>query len=128
MSTEVLPSQLVGEGSAESDLTEQDLQTIVEQALQQILAGDRVLAIVPDKTRDDNTDLLFPFTADVLRARDVSQFDVLVAPLGTGRENVDHEIWRALHVGIGQDMALRCGNKEQVRLDDVPFRENHVEG
>ena len=80
MSTEVLPSQLVGEGSAESDLTEQDLQTIVEQVLkEQILAGDRVLAIVPDKTRDDNTDLLFPFTADVLRARDVSQFDVLVA-------------------------------------------------
>ena len=79
MSTEVLPSQLVGEGSAESDLTEQDLQTIVEQALQQILADERVLAIVPDKTRDDNTDVLFPFTADVLRARDVSRFDVLVA-------------------------------------------------
>jgi len=80
VSTEVLPSQIVGEGSAESDLTEQDLQTIVEQVLkEQILAGDRVLAIVPDKTRDDNTDLLFPFTADVLRARDVSQFDVLVA-------------------------------------------------
>ena len=79
MSTEVLPSQLVGEGSAESDLTEQDLQTIVEQALEQVLADERVLAIVPDKTRDDNTDVLFPFTADVLRARNVAQFDVLVA-------------------------------------------------
>ena len=79
MSTEVLPSQLVGEGSAESDLTEKDLQTIVEQALEPILAGERVLAIVPDKTRDDNTDVLFPFAADVLGAHDVAQFDVLVA-------------------------------------------------
>ena len=79
MSTEVLPSQLLGEGSPDSDLTEQDLQAIVEQALDPILSSERVLAIVPDKTRDDNTDLLFPFTADVLGARDVAQFDVLVA-------------------------------------------------
>ncbi len=79
MSTEVLPSQLLGEGSPDSDLTEQDLQTIVEQALEPILSGERVLAIVPDKTRDDNSDLLFPFAADVLGARDVAQFDVLVA-------------------------------------------------
>ena len=79
MSTEVLPSQLLGEGSPDSDLTEQDLQAIVEQALEPILSSERVLAIVPDKTRDDNTDLLFPFTAEVLSARDVAQFDVLVA-------------------------------------------------
>jgi lactate racemase len=79
VSTEVLPSQLLGEGSPDSDLTEQDLQAIVEQALEPILSSERVLAIVPDKTRDDNTDLLFPFTADVLGARDVAQFDVLVA-------------------------------------------------
>jgi nickel-dependent lactate racemase len=79
VSTEVLPSQLLGEGSPDSDLTEQDLHTIVEQALEPILSGERVLAIVPDKTRDDNTDQLFPFTVDVLGAHDVAQFDVLVA-------------------------------------------------
>ncbi|HEX7294534.1 MAG TPA: lactate racemase domain-containing protein [Pyrinomonadaceae bacterium] len=79
MSTEVLPSQLIGKGSAESDLTEKDLQSIIEEALEPILTGERVLAIVPDKTRDDNTDLLFPFAGDVLRAADVAQFDVLVA-------------------------------------------------
>ena len=79
MSTEILAQQLVGEGSAESDLTEHELHTIVEQALEPILSGERVLAIVPDKTRDDNTDQLFPFTVDVLGARNVAQFDVLVA-------------------------------------------------
>ena len=79
MSTEILAQQLVGEGSPESDLTEHELHTIVEQALEPILSGERVLAIVPDKTRDDNTDQLFPFTVDVLGTRNVAQFDVLVA-------------------------------------------------
>jgi nickel-dependent lactate racemase len=79
VSTEVLPCQLVGEGSPDSDLTEKELQAIVEQALESIVPGERVLAVVPDKTRDDNTDLLFPFAADVLGARDVRQFDALVA-------------------------------------------------
>ena len=41
--------------------------------------GSRVLAIIPDKTRDDNTDLLFPFAATVLSKRKVSKFDGLVA-------------------------------------------------
>ena len=79
MSTEVLSYQLVGEGSAESDLTDQQLTAIAEQALEPILPGERVLAIVPDKTRDDNTDLLFPFVTDVLGAREVARLDVLVA-------------------------------------------------
>src|SRR5262249_53371809 len=39
----------------------------------------RVLGIIPDKTRDDNTDLLFPFAAEILAGRQVSQFDGLVA-------------------------------------------------
>ena len=79
MSTEVLPYQVVGKGSPDSDLTKKDLEAIVEQALEPIVPEERVLAIVPDKTRDDNTDLLFPYTADVLAAREVRQFDVLVA-------------------------------------------------
>src|SRR5207253_8698556 len=37
------------------------------------------LAIVPDKTRDDNTDLLFPFAAEILAKRDIAQFDALIA-------------------------------------------------
>lgn len=38
----------------------------------------RVLAIIPDKTRDDNTDLLFPFVAETLAARNIAQLDALV--------------------------------------------------
>lgn len=79
MSTEVLPYQLAGEGSPESDLTALELRTIVEQALEPIRSGERVLAIVPDKTRDDNSDLLFPFAVDLLSARDLARFDALIA-------------------------------------------------
>jgi len=41
--------------------------------------GDRVLAIIPDKTRDDNTHLLFPIADDFLARRGVASFDALVA-------------------------------------------------
>lgn len=39
----------------------------------------RVLAIIPDKTRDDNTDILFPCAAEILAERQVAKFDALVA-------------------------------------------------
>jgi nickel-dependent lactate racemase len=51
----------------------------MEQGLMSIAPGARVLAIIPDKTRDDNTDILFPFAAEILAARKVEQFDALVA-------------------------------------------------
>ena len=38
-----------------------------------------MLAIIPDKTRDDNTHLLFPMAAQFLARRNVAQFDALVA-------------------------------------------------
>jgi nickel-dependent lactate racemase len=41
--------------------------------------GERVLAIIPDKTRDDNTHVLFPLAADFLAQRGVASFDALVA-------------------------------------------------
>ncbi len=79
MSTEVLPYQVVGEGSPESDLTEHELHTIVEQTLEPIAHGERVLAIVPDRTRDDNTDLLFPSALQLLNDRGLRSFDALIA-------------------------------------------------
>ena len=79
MSTDVSASQVIGEGSAELELTPTVLSAIVEQALDPIHPGERVLAIVPDKTRDDNTDLLFPIAAEVLARRSVAQFDALIA-------------------------------------------------
>lgn len=41
--------------------------------------GERVLAIIPDKTRDDNTHVLFPIANEFLTKRGVAAFDVLVA-------------------------------------------------
>jgi len=78
MSSKPAPS-FIGRGSPELDLSPGELREILEQALLRIAPGARVLAIIPDKTRDDNTDLLFPFTADILNARQVAQFDALVA-------------------------------------------------
>jgi len=55
------------------------LAAIVCEALNVIQRGERVLAIIPDKTRDDNTHLLFPIADKFLRERGVACFDALVA-------------------------------------------------
>ena len=72
-------SGIIGFGGPEADLSTEDLRRIVEDALVRIGPGSKVLVIVPDKTRDDNTDVLFPFAADFLRGRAVEKLDVLVA-------------------------------------------------
>lgn len=51
----------------------------IHQALDAVQPGERVLAIIPDKTRDDNTDLLFPIANQFLSERGVACFDALVA-------------------------------------------------
>ena len=76
--TKIAPT-VVGEGSASTDLAPRELRQILEQALLHIAPDARVLAIIPDKTRDDNTDLLFPFAAEILSARGVAKYDALVA-------------------------------------------------
>ena len=70
---------IVGRGAPDMDLSPEELRAIVVAALAQIPVGARVLAIIPDKTRDDNTHLLLPFAAEVLSGRQVAQFDALVA-------------------------------------------------
>ena len=52
---------------------------LIHDALDVIQRGERVLAIIPDKTRDDNTDLIFPIANQFLRERGVACFDALVA-------------------------------------------------
>ncbi len=76
MSTKPAPST-IGHGSPEADLLPHELHAILEQALLTIGPDARVLAIISDKTRDDNTDILFPFAAEILAARNVAQFDAL---------------------------------------------------
>src|ERR1041385_943187 len=56
-----------------------DLITIIHDALEVVQPAERVLAIIPDKTRDDNTHLLFPIANEFLAERGVSSFDALVA-------------------------------------------------
>ena len=71
--------RLYGEGSPESDLRASDLRSILMEAMSEIAPRSRVLAIIPDKTRDDNTDILFPIAAEILALQGVSEFDALVA-------------------------------------------------
>ncbi|MBA3351821.1 MAG: DUF2088 domain-containing protein [Blastocatellia bacterium] len=68
-----------GKGSPDMALGDDELRAIVRDSLASVAAGTRVLAIIPDKTRDDNTHVLFPAAADVLAERSVAQFDALVA-------------------------------------------------
>jgi nickel-dependent lactate racemase len=78
MSTELLTPSLAGESSIEG-LESPTLTAIVQQALDVIQPGERVLAIIPDKTRDDNTHQLFPIATEFLTKREVASFDALVA-------------------------------------------------
>ena len=87
-----------GSGSKDADLLPDDLRKIVEDALTDIKAGSRVLAVVPDKTRDDNTHLLFPFAAQILERRNVEKFDALVAQ-GTHVRMTSGEKYDKLGVG-----------------------------
>jgi len=78
MSSIAIPT-VIGRGAPELSLSPSELREILAEALDDIVGGERVLAIIPDKTRDDNTHLLLPFAADILSSKRVGQFDALVA-------------------------------------------------
>ena len=59
-----------------------------------------MLAIIPDKTRDDNTDLLFPIATEFLARRSVAAFDALVAQ-GTHPPMSQAQKLAKIGVGIG---------------------------
>lgn len=102
MSTRPAPST-VGKGAPELDLSPAEMRSIVEEALLTVGPGARVLAIVPDKTRDDNTDVLFPFAAEILAARGAAQFDALVAQ-GTHMPMTEAE--KRAKVGLAEGASL----------------------
>jgi nickel-dependent lactate racemase len=60
-------------------LSTEEMRAIVREALSGVRPGTRVLAVIPDKTRDDSTDLLFPMVSQELQARGAGSFDALVA-------------------------------------------------
>jgi len=78
MSTDLVALSVVGESSLDG-LDPSTLTAIVRQALDVIQPGERVLAIIPDKTRDDSTHQLFPAASEFLVKRGVASFDALVA-------------------------------------------------
>src|SRR6476620_5901285 len=74
-----LDSTVLGTGAASADLRVNDMQPIVEEALHGLASGSRVLAIVSDRTRDDNTPELFPLVSQTLARIGASSLDVLIA-------------------------------------------------
>lgn len=99
----------IGYGAAECSLSIDQMREIVTEGLSEVAPGSRVLAIVPDRTRDDNTHLLFPLAADALISRGVEAPDVLVAQ-GTHPAMPEAETL----VKIGMDSAAR-GSANNVR-------------
>jgi lactate racemase len=69
----------IGIGSPEADLDTFEMHGIAETVLNDVPNGFRILAIIPDKTRDDNTHILFPIVSAILQQKGVTQLDVLVA-------------------------------------------------
>ena len=88
-------------------LTPADLRQAVRDAVRVVPPGARVLAVIPDRTRDDNTDLLFPMVSQELDARGASQFDALVAQ-GTHPPMTDGEKRTKIGAGLA-DMPLLGG-------------------
>lgn len=91
-------TSVIGTGAANADLKVGDMRPIVEEALRHIAAGARVLAIVPDRTRDDNTPELFPLISQTLSGLRAASLDVLIAQ-GTHVAMTDTE--KRAKIGVG---------------------------
>jgi lactate racemase len=97
----------IGSGSRDSDLSAGELRAILEEAFSCVSPGAQVLTIIPDKTRDDNTDLLFPFAAEILAARRIGRLDALVAQ-GTHVPMTEQE--KRSKVGADKDSVTGLGH------------------
>lgn len=75
---------------------------VVESALGSLPNESRVLAVVPDKTRDDNTHILFPLIAETLRRKNIL-LDALVAQ-GTHAPMSDAE--KYLKLGLDKPTSI----------------------
>jgi lactate racemase len=74
-----LDTSVIGTGSAQTDLTPAAMRPFVEEALRSVAPGTRVLAVVSDRTRDDNTPELFPLVSETLSQGRAASLDVLIA-------------------------------------------------
>src|SRR4051812_18711059 len=70
---------VIGTGAVSADLQANDMRPIVGDALRAVRPGSRVLAVVSDRTRDDNTPELFPLISQALAQLGAASLDVLIA-------------------------------------------------
>jgi len=91
-------TSVIGTGAANADLGVGDMRPIVDEALRSVVPGSRVLAVVPDRTRDDNTPELFPLISQTLSRLRAASLDVLVAQ-GTHVAMTDTE--KRTKIGVG---------------------------
>ena len=87
---------------------------IVQRALDVVQPGERVLAIIPDKTRDDNTHILFPIATEFLTKRGVASFDALVAQ-GTHMPMTEEE--KRVKIGAGEGSRRAPTEEERKAFD-----------
>ena len=99
-------SLTIGHGAPELEFSDTELIAILTEGLAAIPAGARVIAILPDKTRDDNTHILFPAAAKYLASKSVAAFDALVAQ-GTHVPMTEAE--KLTKVGMPNGLE-NCGN------------------
>ena len=122
-------------GAAAPVLGAEALRRIVREALSAIPPGARVLAVIPDKTRDDNTDLLFPMLSQALAERGAAQFDANVelliwlgqrypslTPYAVGSTLIGH-----FHLGNSALIRCRDGDLGLQRDEQVPLIDLSVE-
>jgi nickel-dependent lactate racemase len=83
-------TDLFGEGSRDANLGRVAMREIIARALDAVPEGARIVAIVPDKTRDDTTHLLLPMAIDELTGKNPESFEVLIAQ-GTHSPMTDAE-------------------------------------
>jgi nickel-dependent lactate racemase len=100
-----MPATVIGQGGPQGDLGPSELRPTLLQALAPIPSRSSVLAIVADETRDDNTSLLFPLAAEILSAKILKSFDVLIAQ-GTHGPMSDSSKRRKLGVGLGLPLGV----------------------
>jgi nickel-dependent lactate racemase len=75
----MLEQNVIGRGAPTADLSAADMRPIVDEALKYIEPGSRVLAVVSDRTRDDNTPELFPLISQALARAGAARLDALIA-------------------------------------------------
>jgi nickel-dependent lactate racemase len=112
-------SFLTGTGHEEFDLHPAELHDILAETLSNVEPGSSVLAVVADKTRDDNTDILFPHAAQILADRRIAKLDVLIAqgthaPMSDADKRAKVGMSGALTPGLGRIFDHDWANPEKL--------------